>query len=538
MAPRNDTNRPLRAALYLRISDDREGREAGVERQEEDTRKDAETKGYTLVTNPVTGRDVFVDNDRSASNRRVVREQFETMIDLVRAGEIDVIVAWRIDRLYRQPIELEVLLELVEDRRALRGGIVTVTSGKFELNTPAGRNYARGMVAHAKMEAENTSDRVRRAILQSAERGRPRGGKRGVGYRRPREGEPRSPGLIVVPEEEALLRRAATLLLDDGRSLHSICSMFNEEGHRTPSAGKKRKDGSVAAGEWTTTTLRNALIKPEVAGLRTYTVEDDSGHEDRKMVRGDWAPILDEEQWHRVRALLMDPARRTLDGQGDRGSLSGMLTCGSCGKPLVQRQVQPRDRKKARRLVYACPTGKVNRQQGFCGGVSIPRHWVEEIVVDELAGVGSDHLDRIAAHGRSSAETEELAGLAAEREGIERRAAAAGIRLADEDNPTRRIAIDAEIDALAAKAETNRRRAAQIAKLPAPVNSHRLRRDLAGLHAKPAREQRKIIEKTVETVVVSPATVRGGNTSDRDAMYRRMADRITVVWKHERTAAA
>jgi site-specific DNA recombinase len=65
------------AVIYLRISDDREGRALGVERQEEDCRTLAEQLGVRIIK-------VFCDNDRSAStNTDEYRPDYEDMMQLL-----------------------------------------------------------------------------------------------------------------------------------------------------------------------------------------------------------------------------------------------------------------------------------------------------------------------------------------------------------------------------------------------------------------------------------------------------------------------
>ena len=97
---------PLRAAVYCRISDDPEGRELGVQRQEEDCRGRAEREGWAVVG-------VFIDNDISASTRsRKRRPRFEDMLAAVERGEVGVIVAYSNSRLTRRPLELENLIKL------------------------------------------------------------------------------------------------------------------------------------------------------------------------------------------------------------------------------------------------------------------------------------------------------------------------------------------------------------------------------------------------------------------------------------------
>ena len=96
------------AAIYVRISEDREGRELGVERQEQDCRDLADRNGWPAV-------DIYPDDDISASTRsRKRRPQYELLLADARAGRFDVVVAYTSGRLTRRPRELEDLIDLAE----------------------------------------------------------------------------------------------------------------------------------------------------------------------------------------------------------------------------------------------------------------------------------------------------------------------------------------------------------------------------------------------------------------------------------------
>src|SRR4051794_17902107 len=96
------------AAIYCRISDDPEGRELGVERQEKDARLLAARVGLEVA-------EVFVDNDVSASTRSHKRRpRFEEMMHRAEAGEFGHLVAYSNSRLTRRPMEWERLINLHE----------------------------------------------------------------------------------------------------------------------------------------------------------------------------------------------------------------------------------------------------------------------------------------------------------------------------------------------------------------------------------------------------------------------------------------
>jgi len=83
----------MRAAIYLRISQDRTGEELGVERQRQDCEGVAARRGWDVQR-------VYVDNDTSAKGDKR-RPAWEEMMTDVEAGRLDVIIGWTIDRTLR-----------------------------------------------------------------------------------------------------------------------------------------------------------------------------------------------------------------------------------------------------------------------------------------------------------------------------------------------------------------------------------------------------------------------------------------------------
>ena len=85
-------------AVYCRISKDPNRLEVGVNRQRQDClalAKDLWPKGQVRF---------YIDNDVSAADPTVARPQWLAMLDALRCGEIDEVVAYDQSRLTRQPI--------------------------------------------------------------------------------------------------------------------------------------------------------------------------------------------------------------------------------------------------------------------------------------------------------------------------------------------------------------------------------------------------------------------------------------------------
>lgn len=349
-----------RAAIYCRISDDRRGTEAGVTRQREDCLALVEREGWTLASDDP--HDTFTDNDISAYSGKV-RPAYARLVNAIKAGEVDVVVAWHPDRLHRSVRELEDWIDLQE---ATRTKVVTVKAGEWDLSTAAGQTIARILGAVARGESQQKAERVRRAMLQRAEQGKVHGALRTYGYAG-RRNDDGTHTLEVVPEEAAAIREAARRVLA-GEALLSVVKDFNARG--IP---------SLRGGQWSRSTLRGVLVSARVAGWREHTPGRTNDNQQGSLWRGgefvakaEWKGILTRQQVERLRRTLTDPARAR-KASGRTYLLSGGLAvCGVCQTPMRGRPT--RDGKRE----YACTAAPVGKG---CGGVSVKAEALEAYVV-------------------------------------------------------------------------------------------------------------------------------------------------------------
>ena len=179
--------------LYLRISSDRDATHVGVDRQRTDCRAIAAARwpDATIVE--------YVDNDVSAYTGQR-RPAYERMRAALRDRALVAVVAWNLDRLLRQPRDLEHLIDL---------GIPIVTaSGDLDLTTHDGQLHARILAAVAKKSSDDTSRRVKRAHRDRADQGLWHGGPVPYGYRGLGGGR-----LDVDPVAAADVQQAAALVV-------------------------------------------------------------------------------------------------------------------------------------------------------------------------------------------------------------------------------------------------------------------------------------------------------------------------------------
>ncbi|MFJ9538758.1 recombinase family protein [Streptomyces sp. NPDC101225] len=338
-----------RAVIYCRISDDREGRREGVDRQEKACRQRAARLGWNVV-------EVLIDNDISAySGKR--RPQYERMLDMLRSGEADAVLALTSRRLQRNWRDAFDFLDLVEQKGI---AVELVKSGTVNLSTADGRREARRKAVDDQHESEEIGERVRDAKAEAATQGIYRGGPRPFGYE--------ADG-ITVREGEARWIRYATKAIIDGESLRSICRTLAREGVRTVPRRKRLSDGTRTdpiARDWKGEELRKMLLRARNAGLLEVSVKDKDGKK-RYEIAGPavWPPVLDgdrakaEEMWRACKAVLENPARRTTTGNGRVWLLSGLARCW-CGSTVrgsttgVGGVKKVRDGGKTYRPAYRC----------------------------------------------------------------------------------------------------------------------------------------------------------------------------------------
>jgi DNA invertase Pin-like site-specific DNA recombinase len=338
----------VKAGLYLRISQDRDGGSLGVHRQELLCRQLAETRQWEVAG-------IYTDNDASAY-RGKRRPAYEALLADLEALRINAVIAWHPDRLYRAPRDLERFVETVE---AARAAVATVAAGELDLSNSSGRMVARILGAVARQESEHKADRVKAKHTELAAAGKPNGGGRPFGYNDDR--------VTIRPDEATLIREAAKRVLA-GESVRAV--------HRD----------WLARGITGCSLIRRTLVSPRIAGLRE--------HRGVIVGKAEWPAILGRLEWEELRSILMNPARDRRKEPPRRKYLltGGLARCGKCGTGLVARP----DRGGRR---YICST-----DHGGCNGTFIVAEPLEDLIREAvIVAVTGDAFDRARARVNRSA---------------------------------------------------------------------------------------------------------------------------------------
>lgn len=363
-----------RAAIYARISSDRDGEAAGVTRQLEDCRALVTARGWAVAQE-------YVDNHTSAWRKNAKRPRYDEMVADFKAGRFDALVCYDLDRLTRQPRQLEDWIDAAEDR----GLHVVTANGEADLDDPNGRMFARIKATVARGEADSASRRIKRASDQRHRDGLYHGGTIPYGYR------VEAKQLVPRQDEVAVIHEAIDRLLK-GDTLSGIVKDWQRQGRTT-------RGGKI----WRVTGLRPILRNRALLG-------------ETKLGEIKWEPVVDVETFERLDRIFSDPERRKTISPGVKGgrySLGGGLTvCGSCGATMTSYK-RGGDRNQR-------PGLRCAKYTGGCGHMTVDYERLETYVFDSVIAALEDNprwqqrtAEREPQHDR------EIARLEAEKSNLE-----------------------------------------------------------------------------------------------------------------------
>ncbi|MDK8764088.1 recombinase family protein [Corynebacterium sp. MSK218] len=335
-----------RAVIYTRISKDlRDG--SGVDRQKDECRKYCEARDYLIV-------DVLEDNDISAFDRKKKRPAYEQLLDMARRGDMDVIVAWHTDRLYRRVADLSTIVDACNTTGV---DVETVQGGELDLSTANGRMIAQILGSIAEGEVDHIVERIQAAHADRAARGRYRGGPVSFGFNTVKG----KPGYLVHNAKEA---EAVRVGIDDvlaGKSLNSIARKWVDM--------EVAREGEY--GPLTAAKVRRRLSSPRVAGLEPY--------KGQVYPATTYEAIVPEDKWRAALDVMASNESRNTRGSERKWLGTGIYRCGLCGGYMF---VINRKRDNGKRVPsYHCRT---------CTKVSRKVANVDEVVV----GAALRHLSR------------------------------------------------------------------------------------------------------------------------------------------------
>ena len=255
-------------ALYIRVSTERQADEGySLDAQQERLQAYCQAHGWT-----VDASRIYIDAGVSGKSTQG-RERFQAMIAAAKEGEINRIVAMKLDRIARN---VKDFLSIVDELKAVGCDLVLIKES-FDTSTPNGKFALTMFAAMAELEASTITERVMSGKAQKASEGGYNGSRCPLGYKYEN-------GAFTVDSGASYWVREILNGFVSGQGLSRIADDLNAAGAITAKGGK-----------WYAGTVRYVLQNGFYAGLSQW---------DGTETKGDHPAIISSELYEQAHSRL------------------------------------------------------------------------------------------------------------------------------------------------------------------------------------------------------------------------------------------
>ncbi len=345
------------AALYARVSSDRQDVDLSVAAQLRALRDYAERNGYLVFREYI---------DEAESGRSTERPQFRKMIE--EASKPDTpfqeILVWKFSRFTRKR-EHAVAYKSMLRRKGIR--VVSITEHADD--SPTGKLMEAIIESVDEFYSENLAQEVTRGMREAASRGFWVTTYAPYGYKKVQvqDGAKKRPKLELNPPHDAVARRIFDMALQ-GHSVLDIVKTLNSEG--IPNSNGKR---------WLKTTIHAMLTNEAYAGTLVWGKDARDGAPPVR-VEDAFPAIVSRQEFDRIDRMLQSRApsvshpRRAVSPY----LLSGLLKCETCGKAMTAAEA-----KSGKYTYYICHS-LVKQGKGTCDTPRLNAKAFEGLIIEQL----------------------------------------------------------------------------------------------------------------------------------------------------------
>jgi site-specific DNA recombinase len=307
-------------------------------------------------------------DDGGFTGGNLERPALQRLLADVRAGRIDLLVVYKIDRLSRSLLDFARLVEVFDQHHV---SFVAVTQ-QVNSATSMGRLMLNVLLSFAQFEREIIAERTRDKIAAAKRKGRWSGGTPILGY----DLDPNDSKLLVNEAEAAQVRAIFALYLKH-QALVPVVQELARRGWTTK-RWTTRKGQPRGGRPFHKTNLHFLLTRVLYVGKVPHKQEVHDGQQ---------PALVEEAVWQRVQDLLR---RRGVDARSRQASsalLGGLVFCGPCGRAMSPGYACRKGHLRYR--YYLCSHAQKHGRQA-CPSPSIPAAALERFVVEQIQILVSD----------------------------------------------------------------------------------------------------------------------------------------------------
>ena len=345
------------AALYARVSSDRQDVDLSVSAQLRALRDYAGKNGYTVAREYI---------DEAESGRIADRPQFRKMLDAANrpSAPFQVILVWKFSRFTRKREHAVAFKSMLR-----RKGVKVVSITEHADDSPTGKLMEAIIEGVDEFYSENLAQEVTRGMREAASRGFWVATYAPYGYNKVRvqDGAKKRPKLEPDPPAAAVVKRIFKMALQ-GRSVLDITKTLNAEGNTSPNGHN-----------WQKTSVHRILANEAYTGTLVWGNNAKDGAPPVRVEKA-FQALVSKREFRRVSKLLSlkAPAQVHPRRAASPYLLSGLVKCEKCGKSLTAQEA-----KGGKYTYYVCQT-LIKNGRGACKTPRLNSKRFEGLIVSNI----------------------------------------------------------------------------------------------------------------------------------------------------------
>ena len=345
----------IRCAIYTRKST-----EEGLEKEFNSLEAQREAGESYIISQKFQGWEIIEKHydDGGFSGGNMDRPALQELISDVKAGFVDMIVVYKIDRLTRSLLDFSKLIEILNEHNC---SFVSVTQ-YFNTADSMGRLTLNILLSFAQFEREIASERIIDKIAAAKRKGMWVGGKIPFGYNLINK------KLVINPSEAEIVKFIYAHYLKF-KSVRQVAKLCNEQGFKPKYRGGKEKTFNLPI-------INSILSNIIYTGQVVYKGKSFPGQQEA---------IIKPEIFNEVQKIKEKNKTQvyTKHSSLKEGLLQRLVKCKCCNNALAL----TRTKKKARYYEYYVSTKAIKESYHVCQIGSIPRGELEKFVLDKVQNI-------------------------------------------------------------------------------------------------------------------------------------------------------
>lgn len=266
-----------------------------------------------------------VIEDSGFSAGTLKRPGMEELIEAIEAGQVDLILIYKLDRLTRSIKDFYVLWEIME-----RHGVNFVSATEsIDTSTPIGRVILHVILIFAQFEREQTAQRLKDKAAQAARAGERHPGLPPFGY----DADSKNRSLVINAENAKIIRLMFQLAIELPGAA-AVARELNKRGYRTGTLVRhkgKPTEHTVGGKLWNPNKVTKHVRNVAYKAIRLGS--------DGTEYPANWKPIVSKKIWEQANRAICKAERKETKEVAKRENftnkaealLKGILFCGHCG---------------------------------------------------------------------------------------------------------------------------------------------------------------------------------------------------------------